>query len=173
MNAQRIIKKITVVIMIVSILIFGVGCGFMDETQPQNKAESNAVKFLEYKYEGKTQKFVDSILDEVVKEMIVAGGYETENILVYALDKEMQNSIDGYKDEYGKKWKYDISIIDSYAIPAPEDFSECECMEVVLNVQHEGRKFLFFKVDGTEEVKIQMIQKEDSWYVWSVSFVLI
>lgn len=173
MKTQINVKKIIGAIMAVSILLFGVGCSILDETGPQNQAEANAVKFLESKFDGDAQKCIDLMLDELVSAVIDEGGYETENVLVYALDKQFDSSIKDYKDEYGKKWEYEISIIDSYEIASLEGFEECECVEVVLNVQHEGRKLLFFKVDGSEEIKIQMMKKNNSWYVWGASFVLI
>lgn len=162
-------KKGMIVIMAMIILILGTGCG----TMPQNMAEANAVKFLEYRYEGNAQKCIDLMLDELVAEYMVARKCETEDVLVYAVNKDFESSIEDYQEEYGKKWKYEISIIDSYEITAPERFSEYECMEVLLNVQFEGRKFLIFKVDGSEEIKIQMIQKNGVWYVLGTSFVII
>lgn len=173
MKTRSNIKKIMMVIMTMIIVILGTGCNILDGTMPQNKAEANAVKFLEYKYDGNAQKCIDLLLDELVAEAIVAYGYETEDVLVYALDKQLDNSIEIYQEEYGKKWKYEISIIDSYEITAPEGFSEYECMEVLLNVQFEGRKLLFFKVDGSEEIKVQMIKKNNTWYVLGASFALI
>ena len=162
-------KKVMIFIVAMIILVLGTGCG----TMPENMAEVNATKFLEYRYEGNAQKYVDLMLDELVAEYMLARKCETEDVLVYAVNKDLESSIEDYQEEYGKKWKYEISIIDSYEITAPEKFSEYECMEVLLNVQFEGRKFLIFKVDGSEEIKIQMIQKNGVWYVLGTSFVII
>jgi hypothetical protein len=173
MKTQIKVKKIVGAVMALSIFLLGVGCGILGGTEPQNNAEVNAVEFMKGKFEGDAKKCVDLMLDELVTAVIDEGGYETENVLVYALEKQLACSIEDYKDEYGKKWEYEISIIDSYKIAALEGFEEYECVEVVLNIQHDGRKLLFFKSEGSEEVKIQMMKRNDSWYVWGASFVLI
>ena len=95
-------KKL-VAIMFVFTLLFGVSCSCSGGPSPQNKAEAVAVKFLEKKYEGNAQKCVDLLFDELVDEAISAYGYETEDVLVYALDKELNAAIEEYIEEYGKK----------------------------------------------------------------------
>ena len=169
MKTRNIIKRTIIAAMALSILVIGSSCARM----PQNMAEANAVTFLENYYDGDAQKCVDLILDELVAEIIVADGYGTEDVLGYALEKALDSSIEEYRDEYGKKWKYEITIIDSYKIESPEGFSEYECMSVLLNVQFEGRKLLFFKVEGSEEKEVQMIKKNGTWYVLAVSDALI
>ena len=169
MKEKNGVRKVLAAIIALICLLLCSGCGILDGMSPQNQAEKNAIKFMEYQYEGNAQKFIDLMLDELVEEFISSGGYKTEEVLVYAWEKELYNDIENYKDEYGKKWKYTISVIDSYEIESLEDFPDCKCMEVVLKIEHEGKKLIFFPKNGSEEIKIQLINKDDVWYVFGTS----
>ena len=173
MKKRNFVARVLFAVYAISLLMILNSCSFVDGKVPQNKAESNAVKFIDYMYAGNAQKATDLIFDDVLAAAIATGGYETESVFVYAFEKELDDLIEGYQEEYGKKWKYEINIIDSYEKNAPEGYTDYEVMEVALEIKHEGRKFFFFKIDGTEELKIQMIKKDNTWYVLSWSNVYI
>lgn len=162
---KNAVKVIIAVLLLTSVLVSVIGCG----TTKNTKAQQCAVKFVENMYDGKAQAWVDLILDSLLAQDMIAEGYATEELYVYAVGKDLDDLIAAQKSEYGKRWKYKVSVIDSYSVEPPKEFSECELVEVCLKIEHSGRKLLFFKVSDTEEFKIQVIKKDNDWYVfrWS------
>ena len=127
--------------------------------------EKRAIEFVESMYEGDAEKFVDMMLDSIIDNAIKEEGIATKELYVYELDKLLDLYIDEFKSRYGKKWKYKISVIDSYTVESPEELSEYEITEVFLKVEHSGKKFFFFKVNDSEEIKVQVTKKGNKWYV--------
>ena len=128
--------------------------------------ENIAISFIDNIFKGNAKKFTELLYDDIIEQVMTKKNYETKDIFIYALDKRFDSVIEDYKSSYGKKWKYTIDVIDSYDVESPSGFSEYEFKEVVLEVQHEGKKLLFFKVEGSEELKIKLIKANNSWYVF-------
>lgn len=166
---KKLIRIIISMILLTSVLVCMVSCDLKNITA----AEKCAIKFVESIYEGDAQKYVDLIFDSVLAQEMVHEGYETEEMYVYALDKILDRLIEEERSDYGKRWKYKVSVIDSYSVTPSEFFSGYEVNEVFLKVEHSGRKLLFFKVSDFEEIKVQVIKEGNNWYVIDWSNVIV
>ena len=166
---KKFFKTFVSMLLLISTVLCTTSCGQQILSQPEKKA----VKFIESMYNGDAQTYVNCLSDEVVEEVMEMYEYKTEELLVYALNKEFLDSIEEKKTLFGKKWKYDISVIDSYELDDTEEFGEYEIQEVCLKVEHTGRILLLFKRNETEEFKVIMIKKDNEWFVLAFDEVTI
>ena len=158
---KNVIKTMVVVLLLTSMLACMVSCGPLSMT----KDESRAAKFIECLYDGDASGFVDLMLDELVEAEMANRGCETKALLVYSIEKDLNTIIESMVADFGKSWKYEVSVVDSYELKTSGDFSAYEIREIVLRVEHSGRKLLFFKKSDFEEMKVQMIKMDNTWYV--------
>ena len=90
--------------------------------------------------------------DNLISEMNVA----TEKLAVSKMQDVLDEAIEDYKDKYGKKWKYDIEIIDSY--------EEDGITKVAYKVNHKGKGF-FNQKDGDEKGTLELVKSGRKWYI--------
>ena len=131
-----------------------------------NGAEKTAVTFVEHMLDGNAKKCTELMCEDLVD----MAGYETKKLFINAFDKKLDLMIDEYKDQYGKRWKYNVSVIDSYDYE-PEDYHdiEDELVVVVLEIEHKGGG-LFKDKDGTDEFTLIMTKFDEKWLVYDFSF---
>ena len=162
-------KRILCIVLTLALLVSAIGCSAVQF----NKPEQCAVKFIESMYEGDAEAWVGLLFDDVLNGDMIANGYATEELYVYAIEKAFDELIDAQKSVHGKKWEYEISVIDSYVVESPEEFKDYEIMEIYVKVEHTGKKLLFFKTNELEEMKIQVINKDGHWFVIDWSDVVV
>ena len=157
----KTIKALVSMFLLVATILCVAGCGQQALSEP----EKSAARFIDCLYSGDGQGFVDLMSDDLVEQLMETYDYKTEELLVYAYNKELADEIEDRKWDFGNNWKYEISVIDSYQVETPKEYNGYEVIEVCLKVEHTGRKLLLFKVDETEEFEIQMIKIDTTWYV--------
>ena len=150
-------------ILIVGLLIVFLVCIFWDCTG--NSAEDTAVKFVENMLDGKAEKCADLMTDD----LIGMSDYETKKLFVYAFEKTLDAKIESYKAKYGKMWKYEVNVIDSFEYePEYYDYDGDEkLVKVILEVKHTGSG-LFNDKEGTEELSLIMELLDGEWLVYDL-----
>lgn len=151
-----------------AVLIIGVIIFVIVIFSGRRSAEDTAKQFAEAVMEGDAKTMVSLMSDITIEE----SGYKTKKLLIHALDEELENTIERYKDKYGEKWKYKVKVVDSYDV----DFSDIEAYveitdyisshmkEVTVSIEHKGKGWLNDK-EGTEDMVITCIKLGRKWYV--------
>lgn len=137
-----------------------------------NGAEKAAITFVEYMLDGNAKKITELICDDLID----TAGYKTKKLFTNALDKTLDAIIDYYKDKYGKRWSYEVSVIDSFNVDVfnaddytPEDYEEGTVIMVILEIKHKGGG-LFKDKEGIDELELIMEYSNGKWLVFDFPF---
>lgn len=137
-----------------------------------NGAEGTAQKFVEHMLDGDAEKCTSLMHDDLIK----VAGYETEKLFVNAFEKRLDSMIENYKDKYGRRWSYDVVVIDSFNVDVydaldytPEYVEEGTVVKVVLEIEHKGGG-LFKDKEGTDEISLIMACYDGEWIVYDFPF---
>ena len=162
-------KKIIIVILIIILLVVM----FWDIVPLDNKnshknldngAELVAVEFIENMLNGDAEKCVSLMCDD----LIIISGYDTKNLFINAFEKRLDELIESYKNKYGYRWNYSVSVIDSFEY-TPEYYEyegEGNLIKVVLEIEHTGGG-LFKEKEGNDEFALVVEYVNQEWLVYS------
>lgn len=150
-------KYIKIIIVVMGLLLLCSAC------QSFNGAENTAVKFVENMYGGNGEECAKLMSEQFID----STDYETEKLFIKAFDDSLDNIVEEYQDKYGKRWKYEVSVIDCFEYTSMGDEFEYEGtpMKVVICIEHMG-KGLFNEKEGEEEVTIIMAKENGKWRVF-------
>ena len=151
-------KKIIIALLVI-ILVFVV-LGDLIFVDGNNGAEKTAVKFTEAMLDVDAKKCADLMCDDLIE----MSNFETKKLFINALEKQLESNQDEYIDTYGKRWKYEVSVIDSFEY---EPFYDCDedLIKVVLKVEHKGSG-LFNEKEGEEEIELILVERNGKWLVY-------
>ena len=147
-------KVLLLALVVVLVLILFFSCG--------KSAEKTAIEFVEHMHKGEAKKIVSLLSDEMLDNLMERGNYKTKKVLINSFQNILEASIEGFKDKYGKKWKYKIELVDSY-----KEYKNCI---VILEITYSG-KSLFEKIENTETIEIELIKERGNWKVNSFSSI--
>lgn len=160
-NKNKIIVGLLIVVVIV--LLF-------DNVFVSNGADRTAIAYVEYMLDGDAKKCTALMCDDLID----VAGYETKKLFINEFDKTLDAMIDSYKDKYGNRWSYKVTVIDSFAVDAFDAFDysldyeeEGKLVKVVLEVTHKGGG-LFKETDGTETFELIMKNDNGDWLVYDL-----
>lgn len=131
-------------------------------TDSNNSAEKVAVKFTEAMLDADAKTCADFMCDDLIE----ISNYETKKLFINALEKQLESAKDEHIEKYGKRWKYEVSVIDSFEYEAFYDCNE-DLVKVVLKVEHKGSG-LFNKKEGEEEIELIMVERNGKWLVYDL-----
>lgn len=152
---------IALLIAVLLVVIFGDNLPFANS----NKAEKVSIEFVESMLDGDAKKCVKLMSDD----LIAMADYETEKLFINAFDKKLDALIESCKDKYGKRWKYEVSVIDSFEyIPEYYEYEgNGELFKVVLEIEHKGGG-LFNKKEGKDEIELIVERKGNKCLVYDL-----
>ena len=147
---------IAVLIVVLCLIVFG---DFIF-TDSNNGAEKAAIQFAEAMFDADAKKCTNLMCDDLIE----MSNYETKKLFINALEKQLESNQDEYIDTYGKRWKYEVSVVDSFEY---EPYYDCDenLVKVVLKVEHKGSG-LFNKKEGEEEIELIMVERTGKWLVY-------
>lgn len=143
-------KKIVAAVLILLLLLVVFWDNLPFEKDSSN-AENIAILFLKNMLDGNAKECADLMCNDLID----SAGYETKKLFINAFEKNLEVMIEAYKDKYGKRWEYEISVIDSFEYN-PEYYyynGDGKLIKVVLKIEHKGGG-LFKDEDGNDEVEI-------------------
>lgn len=141
-------KKITIIIAILLILVFILFSG--------NSPKSVSKEFLDAMYSGNAKKCVSLMSDDLVAEMQKENGIDTKKLVISRMQGNLDKEIENFKDKYGKKWKYDIEIVDCY--------EKDGATKVAFKVHYKG-KGLFKQKEGNEKGTLTLVKSGMKWRI--------
>ena len=152
-------KYIKIFIIVIGLLLLCSAC------QNFSAAENTAVEFTENMYAGNGEECAKLMS----KQFIDDANYETEKLFIKAFDDTLDDIVEEYQDNYGKRWTYEISVIDCFEYTSMSNEYEYEYegtpMKVVICIEHKG-KGLFNEKEGEDEVTIIMAKEKGKWRVF-------
>lgn len=157
-NRKRLVGLVAVVVIIISILAMCSGNGNYEKT---------AKEFVEYMLDGNAKKCVALLTDEAVEQT----GSATRKILINTMEDALEGMREEYKDKYGSKWKYEVEVIDSYAVES-EYYNGGylgETVKVVVEIHHSSKNW-FNDNEGTETQTIILVNEDGKWLVAGFGF---
>lgn len=156
---KKILSIIAVIIGVVLIVFLFSG----------RSAEKTAKQALEAMHENDASKFVSLMCDEAIEYQMYNRGIKTKKLFI----KEYENAFESFqaqmKDKFGKKWKYDIEIIDSYEYE-PSDNIDLDSLEgrklkeVAYEIKYKA-KGLFSSEEDTEKGTFLLVKEGNKWYI--------
>lgn len=159
---EFIIKYKKIIIALLIVILAFVILGDLIFTDSNNSAEKAAVKFTEAMLDADAKKCANLMCDDLIE----MSNYETKKLFINALEKQLESAKDEYIDTYGKRWKYKVSVVDSFEY---EPFYDCDedLVKVVLKVEHKGSG-LFNEKEGEEEIELIMVERNGKWLVYDL-----
>lgn len=161
---KKIIVAVLLVLVILILLVNNINIG--------NGSEKTAQQFVEYMLCGNARKCTSLMHNDLID----VASYETKKLFINAFDKSLDSIIDEYKDTYGRNWRYDVVVIDSFSVDVydafdytPEYAEEGTFIKVVLEIKHSGGG-LFNNKEGSDEVSLIMIHCDGKWLVYDFPF---
>ena len=132
-------------------------------------AEKTAKQALEAMHENKASKFISLMCDDAIEYQMENRNIKTKKLFI----KEYENTFDTFqnemKDKFGKNWKYDIEIIDSYEYEPSESIDldtleGKELKEVAYEVSYKGEG-LFNSKEDKESGTFLLVKEGNKWYI--------
>ena len=125
-------------------------------------AEKSARKFVENMLDGRARECVSLLTDDAVEQT----GY-TRKVLISVMDGALEQMREDYKSKYGKRWKYKITVIDSYEFEAEYYAGERigNAVTVVVGIQHTGSA-----TEDEETETLVLIKDGRKWLVAGFGF---
>ena len=148
-------KKVYIIVLIAVALMLALLTG-------GKGAEAVAEDFVENMLAGNGKKCVALMTDDAVAKT----GSATRKILARTMDIALADMQEEYKDKYGKKWTYEVVVVDSYDITG-EYYGEehiGDAVEVVVEIQHKGSGF-FNDETGIETETLVLVNENGDWLV--------
>ena len=164
-NMEMLLKYKKQILIALCILLFFVvllECDIFDEINYENDAELSACNFVEAMFDADAKTCADFMCDDLIE----ISNYETKKLFINALEKQLESAKDEHIEKYGKRWKYEVSVIDSFEYEAFYDCDE-DLVKVVLKVEHKGSG-LFNKKEGEEEIELIMVERNGKWLVYDL-----
>lgn len=155
---------ITLVVLLIGLIVWQLTKENLSNSSPEKVAKS----YIESILQGDAEKAVSYMSKYTVSESL----YETKKLLINALEKKLNQSIDSYKDKYGSNWEYEIVVIDSVEYSVDEYKETCNhygferIMMVYLEVKHTGGLF-FTRKEESEEFEVLLAREDGKWVVIS------
>lgn len=163
MNTKKFITVVSVVAAV--ILVFSIFSG--------RSAEKTAKQALEAMHENKASKFVSLMCDEAIEYQMDNRGIKSKKVFIKEYEEVFDNFQTQMKEKFGKKWKYDIEIIDSYPYE-PTEYIDLESLEgrelkeVAYEVSYES-KGLFNDEEDSESGTFLLVKEGNKWYIVNFS----
>ena len=151
-------KKILIAILMVLLILIL----FWDNISSEygsNELEKTAIIFVEAMLDGDADKCTDLMCDELIE----SSGYESEKLFTRALQQTLDSIIDDYKNEFGNRWKYTVTVIDVLEYSSLYDGEEMK--KVILQIDHKSRS-IFNKKEATEDFVLIMTNIDGKWLVY-------
>ncbi len=127
-------------------------------------ADKTAKQAIEALHENDAKKFVSLMYDETIETQMANMEVETKKIFIKNYEKTFDDFQQQMKDTFGKKWKYNATIVDSYDCETPSYFGNKKMNEVVYEITYSG-KGLGNKKEETESGTFQLIKQGNKWYI--------
>lgn len=145
---------ILVVLVIAVVLI----CSLTGGSGPEKTAQ----QFVEAMLSGDGSACVALLTDDAVEKT----GAATRKVLINTMDDALDGMIEEYKDRYGDRWTYKISVVDSYEYTYEYyDGSYIgDAITVVLEIEHSGKGLFNDKV-GSETETVIVIKDGGKWRI--------
>ncbi|MBQ8868834.1 MAG: hypothetical protein IJ027_03840 [Oscillospiraceae bacterium] len=136
-------------------------------------AEKTAKQALEAMHENDAKKFVSLMCDEAVEYQMNNRGINSKKVFVKEYEEVFDTFQAQMKEKFGKKWKYDIEIIDSYDYESTEyiyleSLEGRELKEVAYEVSYES-KGLFNDEEDSESGTFLLVKEGNKWYIVNFS----
>ncbi|MBQ3134803.1 MAG: hypothetical protein IJB75_03205 [Oscillospiraceae bacterium] len=149
---NKLIKPIATVgaLIIICTLLFG-----------GRSAEKTASKFMKSLMEADAKEAYSLMSDELKESL----PYETKKVAIHSMQENFDDAIEGYKDIYGKRWKYKVHVIDVYECEAISDeYEGRKMMKAEIEVTHKGSGLLN-KKEGSDSDTLYLVKDGRNWYV--------
>ena len=155
-------KPILIVLSVLLLLAVLSECDIFDVSNDGSDVELVAIDFVEAMLDADAKTCADFMCDNLIE----ISNYETKKLFINALEKQLESAKDEHIEKYGKRWKYEVSVIDSFEY---EPFYDCDedLVKVVLKVEHKGSG-LFNKKEGEEEIELIMVERNGKWLVYDL-----
>lgn len=121
-----------------------------------NSPKNVSRDFLDAMYSGNAKKCVSLMSDDLVLKMQKQNGIDTKKLVISRMQGNLDKEIENYKDKYGKKWKYDIEIVDCY--------EKNGLTKVAFEVHFKG-KVLFKQKEGSQKGTLILVKSGTKWYI--------
>lgn len=132
-------------------------------------AEKTAKQALEAMHENKASKFVSLMCDDTIEYQMECRDIRTKKLFIKEYEDTFESFQKQMKEKFGKKWKYNIEIIDTYDYE-PSDYVDLDSLEgkklkeVAYEITYKG-KGLFNDKDGTESGTFLLVKEGNKWYI--------
>ena len=143
-----IVKYKHILIIIVGVIIFTLFIG--------DSPKSVSKDFLEAMYSGNAKKCVSLMSDDLISKIQKENGLDTKKLVIKTMQGNLDKEIENFKDKYGKKWKYDIEIVDCY--------EKDGITKVAFEVHFKG-KGLFKQKEGKEKGNLTIVKSGIKWQI--------
>lgn len=154
---------------ILSLLAVAIGVVVLFLLFSGRSAEKTAKQALEAMHENDASKFVSLMCDETIEYQMDTRGTKTKKLFIKEYENTFENFQSQMKDKFGKRWKYDIEIIDSYDYE-PSDNIDLDSLdgkelkEVAYEIKYKS-KGLFNNEEGTESGTFLLVKEGNKWYI--------
>lgn len=155
-------KQILIALCILLFFVVLLECDIFDEINYENDAELAACNFVEAMFDADAKKCANLMCDDLIE----MSNYETKKLFINTLEKQLESVKDKYIDDYGKRWRYEVNVVDSFEYKPFYDCNE-DLIKVVLKVEHKGSG-LFNKKEGEEEIELIMVERNGKWLVFDL-----
>lgn len=92
----------------------------LNSTPESNDYEATVEQYVEAYVEGDAKKMVALMPKEYIKAAINDGDYYSKSDMIDDYQEMLDYSIEAFDEYFGKRWKYDMNIIDAYEYSADE-----------------------------------------------------
>ena len=154
---------------ILSLLAVAIGVVVLFLLFSGRSAEKTAKQALEAMHENDASEFVSLMCDEAIEYQMENRGIKTKKLFIKEYEDTFESFQTQMKDKFGKNWKYDIEIIDSYDYETSEyiDLGSLEgeeLKEVAYEIKYKS-KGLFNNEEGSEKGTFLLVKEGNKWYI--------
>ena len=162
MNKKKLFLLIAVIAVIL-IIIFSCSSG-------KSNAEKVASDYIKASYKGDTKKMADLTSDLTIE----ASGCKSKKLYANQIDSKYQSIAQQIEDTYGDKFKFKVSVVDSYDDVYDyydnDGITSLNVTVVVIRADLSGKKETFLglgskEVNNTENWKVTMVEENGKWKV--------
>lgn len=143
-----------------------------------NDYKATVEQYVEAYVAGDAKKIVALMPKEYVKAAIDNGDYDSKSDMIDDYQKVLDYSIEAFDEYFGKRWKYDISIIDTYEYSADEVdmylyYNDYANMDAAVDSIMEVSYMLSIysnKEEGSTTETLILFEIDGKWYVANTYF---